>query len=128
MTQPNIAYTGEGIDVFVTSPNDLRLKQYNIVKIGSTGVVLAAATTDVPYGILQNTPNAGEPALVRILGPSKCVSGAGSIVIGSPIAPKADATAQIAVTTQYEVGVALSSAASGDVFTVDVRPQLRVKP
>lgn len=49
---------------------DLSAKQYLAVKMASTAgqVIVCAATTDVPLGILQNDPVAGEPAEVAYCG------------------------------------------------------------
>ena len=61
----------------------LTTKQYTFVKLNSSGQVIAcSATTDVPYGILQNAPGSLQPALVMRDGISRLVFG-GSIATGA---------------------------------------------
>lgn len=59
---------------------DLSTHQYKFVKLNSSGqVVLCAAATDKPYGILQDKPNAlGVGAVVMCNGISKVVMAAGN--------------------------------------------------
>ena len=58
------------------STNDLRLKQYYGVKLSADRtVILPTADTDVPVGILQNKPNAGEVAQVMVIGRTPVVGG-----------------------------------------------------
>lgn len=120
MTQPAIALTGEGVDISVPAAADLSAKQFYIVKLTSTGVAACAASTDKPIGILQNTPKTSEGALVRVFGPSKCLSGANSLAIGSVIGTTTAGVAQAAITGQFPVGWALNAASSSDIFTVHV--------
>ena len=63
--------SGATYDGHLTADADLSAKQYTFVKLTSTGVASCAATTDIPYGILQNTPKAGSPADVQCNGISK---------------------------------------------------------
>lgn len=64
---------------------DLSTKQFTFVKLDSSGnVVACAATTDVPLGILQNTPGSLHAADVMTQGVSKLVAG-GSIAAGALI-------------------------------------------
>jgi hypothetical protein len=62
---------------------DLSTHKYKFVKLNSSGqAVLCAATTDVPYGILQNAPGSLQPALVMRAGVSRLIFG-GSIATGT---------------------------------------------
>ena len=62
---------------------DLSTKQYYFVTLNSSGqVILPTATTDVPYGILQNKPGSLQAALVMRIGVSRLVLG-GSIITGA---------------------------------------------
>ncbi len=61
----------------------LATKKYTFVTLNSSGqVVGASATTDVPYGILQNAPGSLQPAQVMRIGVSRLVFG-GSMITGA---------------------------------------------
>jgi len=86
--------------------------QYKFVKLNTSGQVVAiTAVTDKPYGILQNTPAAGQAAEVMIDGISK-VQGDANLTIGDQVSPSADGQAAAAVpgtdTTKYIVGEVLT--------------------
>lgn len=98
--------------------------QYKYVKLSADNtVVLCAATTDIPIGVLQAPVAAtGDPVDVTVAGETMLQAG-GSITAGAPIATKADGTAQTAVATQYPVGVAVNVAGgttSGNLITAMV--------
>jgi hypothetical protein len=59
-----------GLVVSHPAAADLRQYQYRVVCLGSTGTVdlPKTAITAIPYGILQNTPNIGEEAVVAPIG------------------------------------------------------------
>ncbi len=61
-------------------------QQFCIVKLVATGVCALAADTDVPFGVVQNSPGLGEPAIV-------CVSGFTKLAAGSVDLAKADRVA-----------------------------------
>lgn len=68
-----------------TAAEDLSSYQYRFVTqygMSNTTVGLMNAATDIPLGILQNAPAAGELAEVMLLGVSKCVANA-AIVVGA---------------------------------------------
>ena len=51
---------------------DLSSSQYKLVKLDANGkVVIVAATTDIPVGVLQNSPASGGTASVLVCGVSK---------------------------------------------------------
>ncbi len=86
--------------------------QYRFVKISADNtVVLCAATTDVPCGVLQEPAVAtGEPVDVVFLGETSLQADA-SITIGGTtgiIATSADGQAQAVVATQYVAGQAIN--------------------
>ena len=57
------------------STNDLRLYQFYGVKLSADRtVILPTADTDICIGILLNKPNAGEVALVMVIGRTPVVS------------------------------------------------------
>lgn len=91
---------------------------FRVVKLDTNGnVVLVAAITDVPFGILQDVKSSGKVVPVATGGIVKAVAGA-TIAAGTPVACKADGSLQAAVSTQYVIGVARVAAVSGDVFSV----------
>ncbi len=92
--------------------------QYKFVKLSADRtVVLCAATTDVPIGVLQNTPASGDAATVGFLGVSK-VQGDADLTYGNQIGTSADGQAAaytVADTTKFIVGQVIfgNSAAGG---------------
>ena len=101
----------------------LTTHKHKFVKLHTDGtVILTAAVTDRPYGILQNNPGVGGEATIMREGVSKLVANE-SIAIGNVIGTHDDGTgapyAFGADTTKFIVGVALSAADAGEVFTVD---------
>ena len=79
-------HVGGTCDVTFDAEADLRLLRYHIIKHGSAanGVTVATANSEFLVGVLQNTPNINEEAVVRISGPSKCVcDGSTDIVAGN---------------------------------------------
>lgn len=94
---------------------DLSSSTEKVVKLNSSGeVVDMAAITDVPVGILKNSPVTGEPAEIAVNGVSRIWLGAtlspGDLV-GSSAAGKAVADAA----TNYNVGVLLKGGADGEI-------------
>ena len=60
------------LDVSFEAAEDLSNDQYRIVVLASGKVRRPDhATTDLPFGVLQNAPEAGEAAVVRLIGVSK---------------------------------------------------------
>lgn len=106
-----------------TAGGDLSSKQYYFVKLNSSGeVVIVAANTDIPYGILQNAPASGGQATVALCGISK-VSGDADLTKGNLIGASADGQAAAYVngtdTTKYIVGHVLEdNSAAGGLATV----------
>ncbi len=60
------------LDLSFEAAEDLSDDQYRIVVLSSGKVQRPNAATDVPLGILQNAPESGEAAQVRLIGVSKC--------------------------------------------------------
>ncbi len=104
---------------------DLSTAQYKFVKLNSDGeVILAAATTDRPIGVLQNDPASGETAEVTIAGGTKVKAG-GTLAVGNPLFTNASglgvtATVGSGGATFYIVGTAISAGASGEIVTAVV--------
>lgn len=93
---------------------DLSAAQFKFVKLDSSGnVIVCAAATDKPIGILQNNPVSGGEALVMHNGISK-VSSDASLNIDDLVGTSADGEAAAYVpgtdTTKYIVGRVLAAA------------------
>lgn len=111
--------TGSGNGVFdggLNAAENLTTAQYKVVKLNSTGIVLAGGTAG-SRGILQNDPASGEPALVQYLGITKAVAAA-SIARGTFVT--SNSTSQIAASTTANddvIGFTLEpSVNAGDVI------------
>jgi len=104
---------------------DLSALQYTFVKQDSAGAVVAvSAATDVPIGVLQNAPLAGQEAAVCVVGGTRLKAGATitngtHFAIGTTAAGLATPLA-VTDTTKYVLGVPLVTAASGDVMSAIV--------
>lgn len=59
------------LDVSYEAAEDLTNDQYRIMVLASGKVRRPDAATDIPLGVLQNAPAAGEAAVVRLVGISK---------------------------------------------------------
>ena len=104
---------------------DLSAAQYKFVKLNSSGqVILAAAATDVPIGVLQNNPASGAEASVTIVGGTKIVASAAATLgtalnFGTSSTGKA-ATLAVTDTTKYVLGVYLEAPAADGVIVAAV--------
>jgi hypothetical protein len=103
---------------------DLSAKQYNFVKLNSSGQAVAcAAATDLPIGILQNAPTSGQEAEVLIAGGSKLVLG-GTVAAAGVVGVSATGTGVAIVhgtdSTKFALGQAITGGASGEIVTVVV--------
>lgn len=69
-----MALDGPGIDLSFVAAEDLSGQQYRFVHQASdTTVDMLDSGTEFPVGILQNAPESGEVAVVRVSGVSKLV-------------------------------------------------------
>lgn len=110
------------VKVTLVAAADLSTKQYTFVKLNSDGNVAAASgATDIPIGVLQNAPTAGQEAEVLVVGGTKVVAGAAigeGALVGTSAAGKAVALVAGTDTTKYVVGTLLTeSAADGNIVT-----------
>jgi hypothetical protein len=101
---------------------DLSANQYYFVKVDATGkAALCAAVTDIPIGVLQNKPTAGQAATVAYAGTSKILAGvalAPADLIGTDAAGKAAPYVAGTDTTAYVAGTALATAsAAGEIIS-----------
>jgi hypothetical protein len=112
------------VKVTLVAGADLSAKQYNFVKLNSSGqAVVVAAATDLPIGILQNAPTSGQEAEVLVAGGSKLVLG--GTVAAAGVVSTSSAGAGVAIvhgtdTTKFALGQALTGGASGEIVTVVV--------
>ena len=110
----------------LTAGADLSAKQFHFVKLASaTTVDVCSAITDVPIGILQNTPESGETATITIFGITKAVAD-GTLTAGRWIGTSADSQAAGITpgsdTTVYVMGQAVQAASAGETFTMFLNP------
>lgn len=78
-----MAYEGQGIDLSFTAAEDLSAMQYRFVHQASdTTVDMLDSGAEFPVGILQNAPESGEVAVVRVVGVSKLVMNA-AVAVGA---------------------------------------------
>lgn len=103
------------VKVTLIAGADLSAKQYMFVKLNSAGEAIAvAAITDVPIGVLQNAPTAGQEAEVLVSGGTKLVAGEAITLpafLSVTSVGKADKVATTD-TTQFVVGQALTAGAA----------------
>lgn len=121
-----MAYEQPGF-VFGTCPAGADLSaagnQYKFVKLNTSGqIVLCAAVTDNPIGILQNTPASGQPAEVMAFGISK-LQGDADLTKGDLVGTSSDGQAAAYVhgtdTTKFIVGqVIQDNAVAAGLVTV----------
>lgn len=113
----------EQAQVCITRPAgaDLSAAQYKLVTIESDqDVVLTAAITDKPLGILQNKPKAGQAATICVFGVSKYVS-QGATAAGEILgAGTTDGALDQVASTVYPVGMCVEGAADGAIGSVFV--------
>jgi hypothetical protein len=110
----------------LTAAADLSAKQYHFVKLASaTTVNVCTAITDVPLGVLQNTPTSGQAAEVTIFGITKVVADgtlAAGNVIGTSSDSQADAITPGTDTTVYAMGQAITAASASETSTMFLNP------
>lgn len=109
-----------------TASADLSTKQYHFVKMsGNNTVTVCAAITDIPIGVLQNTPSSGQAAEVCVFGVTKVVADgtlAAGNRIGTSLDGQADAITAGSDTTVTIVGQALNAAAAGETVEMFFNP------
>lgn len=103
-----MAWEQPGFSSSFVAGGDLSTKQFHFVKLNSSSeVVICAAATDKPIGILQNSPIAGQEALVMHNGISK-INGDAALAVDDLIGTSADGQGDAKVpgtdVTEYIVG------------------------
>lgn len=118
-TQKNIL---DHADVAVA---DLSAKQYYVVKLGSTGYNVVSTANDTGIlGILQNTPENGEPCDVTLMGLCKAKAG-GAITVGQAV--KVNASGLLVAVDDPDDHImgycaTKSGASTNDIFQVELVP------
>lgn len=108
-----------------TAGADLSAAQYHFVKLNADRqVILTAADTDKPQGILQNKPTSGQAAEVMVIGRTPLVS-AEALAAGSSVNPDASGHAEVCTigtdTTKYNYGTVVEhSSAAGEYANADI--------
>lgn len=96
--------------------------QYHIVNIVGAHTV-AAALVRTGYGVLQNKPQAGEHATVAVEGITKVAAGA-AVSVGDLITSAGSGWAAVVASgsagDKQVIGRALTAAASGSVFSMEI--------
>jgi len=102
---------------------DLSTHQYKFGVINSSGqVILNTGAGGVVDGVIQDDPDAaGKGVVFAYMGTSKLNAG-GTVTMGDLIMSTAAGLGVTATTTNYFFGRALSSAASGEIFTLKISP------
>ena len=101
--------------------------QFCFMKMGSADftVVITAAATDAPIGVLQDTPLSGDSAGVAFSGITKIVLG-GTVTRGDRVGTDANGHAvkytEGTDTTSYISGIMLESGSSGDIRSMVLLP------
>lgn len=113
-----------GFKLTLETAADLSASKFRAVKLDNTGkVVVITAITDRPVGILQDAPAAASRAAeIMVDGVSLMEAGSGGVTAGDAImfdnTGKGITCTVGTSTTQYQIGQALSTAASGALFSV----------
>jgi len=112
-----------GVDISMEAGEDMSSSQYYMVDVSAADKVdLVDAATDAPIGVLQNAPESGQAALVRITGHTKVVVGA-PVSVNDKVMPDASGRAVTATpgsdTTKYIVGTVTKAAdAAGEIAEI----------
>lgn len=107
------------IDVSLPAGEDLTGKQYYFVKITNGEVVLAGAN-EKSLGILQNAPDDGEIASVRVQGISKLKVSEG-VTFGKYLTPTSTGEGEVVDAADEEVGArALGTYNTDDIAEVQL--------
>ena len=122
-----MAYEGAQLKLGnLTAAADLSAKQFHFVKLATaTTVNVCTAITDVPIGVLQNTPTSGQAAEVCIFGITKVVADgnlAAGNIIGTSTDSQADAITRGSDTTVTVMGQAIEAGSAGQTVTMFLNP------
>lgn len=115
-----MAYEIDVFDLGTTSASaDLSAKQFYLVDVsGDNTVIVASSAGQAVLGVLQNAPESGQAANVRVYGVSKVVVGTGDITAGDLVQTDASGTAIAAASGDYSIGICLVGASAGENATI----------
>lgn len=108
---------------------DFRAHQYKVVELATTEInAITHATAGGGFGVLQNEPNTNEHGTVVTNGQQQTLVGCGGVGIGDFVTAGVSGWATKVVSGGFSapltvLGRALSAAASGHLFTLDLDPQ-----
>ena len=107
-----------GRSISLVAAASLVAAQYRCVKLNTSGqMVLAGASDLAQIGVLQEKPDTGQVGNVQVDGITKAKAGA-AIVAGDRLTTDAAGAFIPAVATKQVLGIAMTSAASGDIFSM----------
>lgn len=114
-------------DISAKAENDLSAKQYYAVEFSAADQVdVCDNAADKPVGILQNKPQAGEAAQVRVAGISRAISDGSGTAIAVDDWVGTDANGKMikkATDKNFAIGRALdASSADGTIIRVLIQP------
>lgn len=113
-----MSFISEGPVATLEAAADLSAKQYYIVDCTAAKKVNLAGDGAVCIGVLENEPESGEAASVRIYGIAQVSAGA-AISAGALVASDANGQAVTATTGEFSIGVALEAAgAQNDIIAI----------
>jgi len=107
-----------GFDIELLAAADLRTKQFFAVKVNSAAAAALCGAGDFACGILQNAPNTGEVAKIRVFGISKFIAAAAQTIgaqLESDSSGKAKASVK-GVTDTSDTGGATDPLLGGNVL------------
>lgn len=103
--------------------------QFKVVELtGNPHEVELATVGDLPVGVVQNHPNSGEAATVALAGITKAIAG-GAVAAGKKVSAAATGFVTQTISGGIEIAVfgrALTTAASGGIFTLLIAPSVTV--
>ena len=128
-----MAYDVSLTNITLVAAEDLSAKQYFGITVDSNGKAAVADDGEMAIGVLQNNPVAGGEATVAVAGITN-VSAGDTIAAGKPVAFDASGEAVVAVAASVDTsdggaaadpvvgdfvfGIALATAADGDIIPV----------
>ena len=114
------------LDKTFIAGEDLSSAQYYFVYISADQTVSLCTTSHLDaIGVLQNDPESGQEAVVRMIGTSKVKFG-DAVAVGTRVisttAGKADGLGSLSATEQIVLGITLEAAANGDIAEIFLLP------